>query len=316
VPDATAAADADAAPRPRSYKALVCDDNVAIRDIVRLTLERSGLGLSVVLAEDGNRALELAAIERPDIVILDLQMPGIDGFEVCRRLRSDVRTAFVPVIMLTAQSTEESVTKGFAAGTDDYVTKPFRRDDLVARVRRTLERTYGKGAVAQDREAAASGEQLRHGDESGPRDTAATTPARRPATAADVPPPADAAPARPGAGRVARSVAAGDGDAPPASAEAASSPRRSGDAASDAVAAFMARVESDLSELRARIEELRADQRRAAIEAVAPELDEIRSTLEQIRENHQQVVATLRESVPTERPSGRSGGRASKSSAS
>src|SRR6266404_3346488 len=181
------AADADAASpaaqRPRSYKALVVDDNVAIRDIVRLTLERSGLGLSVVLAEDGQRALDLAAIERPDIVILDLQMPGIDGFEVCRRLRSDVRTAFVPVIMLTAQTTEESVAKGFAAGTDDYVTKPFRREDLIARVRRTLERTYGTAAVSGGQQPASAV------DESGTHGAAPTdgmqAPGARAATSAN-----------------------------------------------------------------------------------------------------------------------------------
>ena len=135
--------------RQRTYKALVVDDNPAIRDIVRLTLEHSRLGLSVITAEDGNAALELAAVERPDVVLLDLQMPGLDGLEVCRRLRSDVRTAFVPVLMLTAQAGEESSTQGFAAGTDDYMTKPFRRDDLIVRVRRMLERTYGKEAAGE-----------------------------------------------------------------------------------------------------------------------------------------------------------------------
>jgi type IV pilus assembly protein PilB len=132
----------------RTYKALVVDDNAAIRDVVRLTLERSQLSLSVVVAEDGAHALTLAAAERPDVVILDIQMPGMDGFEVCRRLRSDVRTAFVPVLLLTAQTSDESVTRGFAAGADDYVTKPFRRQDLLTRIRRMLERTYGKHAVA------------------------------------------------------------------------------------------------------------------------------------------------------------------------
>ncbi len=144
-----AAADVDAPGRPparqRSYKALVVDDSEAIRDIVRITLERADLGLSVVTACDGKEALERIAVERPDVVLLDLQMPEIDGFEVCRRLRSDVRTAFLPILILTAQQGEEHVTKAFAVGTDDYVVKPFRRDELVMRVRRVLERTYGKG---------------------------------------------------------------------------------------------------------------------------------------------------------------------------
>ena len=139
--------DADAA-KPRSYKALVVDDNPALCEIVRLTLERSDLGLSVMMSNDGADALSKASKERPDVVILDLSMPDMDGFEVCRRLRSDVRTAFVPVLMLTAHQGEDFVTQGFAAGTDDFMTKPYRREDLVARVRRMLERTYGKGAGA------------------------------------------------------------------------------------------------------------------------------------------------------------------------
>jgi type IV pilus assembly protein PilB len=144
------AADAEAA-QPRSYKALVVDDNPALCEIVRLTLERSDLGLSVITANDGTEALARASTDRPDVVILDLSMPDMDGFEVCRRLRSDVRTAFVPVLMLTAHQGEDFVTQGFAAGTDDFMTKPYRREDLVARVRRMLERTYGKSAVGGSR---------------------------------------------------------------------------------------------------------------------------------------------------------------------
>ena len=157
-PDASGATEpaAEGEVRQRTYKALVVDDNAAIRDIVRLTLERSQLNLSVVLAEDGAKALALAATERPDVVILDLQMPNIDGFEVCRRLRSDVHTAFVPVLMLTAQTGQESVTQGFASGADDYVTKPFKRQDLLTRIRRMLERTYGKHAVAPEDPAVAA----------------------------------------------------------------------------------------------------------------------------------------------------------------
>ncbi|HEY2387783.1 MAG TPA: ATPase, T2SS/T4P/T4SS family [Candidatus Binatia bacterium] len=138
-----AAPAAQAPARTRSYKALVVDDNAALRDIVRITLERSGLGLTIMTAADGKQALDMVAAERPDIVLLDLQMPEIDGIEVTRRLRSDVRTAFVPVLMLTAQTGEESMAQAFAAGTDDYIVKPFRREDLVLRVRRMLERTYG-----------------------------------------------------------------------------------------------------------------------------------------------------------------------------
>src|SRR5205823_1104854 len=88
-------------------------------------------------------ALSLLEVERPDVVVLDLAMPGIDGFEVCRRMRADSRTATVPVLMLTAKDSAESVTRGFREGADDYVTKPFRREDLIARIRRMIERCYG-----------------------------------------------------------------------------------------------------------------------------------------------------------------------------
>jgi DNA-binding response OmpR family regulator len=81
-------------------------------------------------------------------VILDVSMPGMDGFEVCRRLRADLRTAFLPVMMLTAHDAAEFVAKGFAVGTDDYVAKPFRREELIARIRRILERTYGRDLTA------------------------------------------------------------------------------------------------------------------------------------------------------------------------
>ncbi len=132
----------------RSWKALVVDDNADIRNIVRAVLQSANLGLTVVTAQDGVEGVELAMRERPDIVVLDVSMPDMDGFEVCRRLRADVRTAFLPVLMLTANGGEAHVTAGFGAGADDYVVKPFRREDLVARVRRMLERTYGKDAVS------------------------------------------------------------------------------------------------------------------------------------------------------------------------
>jgi CheY-like chemotaxis protein len=144
-------------PQRRTYKALVVDDDPDLRRIVRMTLERADLGLTVITAQDGPEALALAEIERPDVVILDLSMPNMDGFTVCRKLRSDVRTAFVPVMMLTAEGSEDSVSKGFQAGTDDYVVKPFRREDLLARLRRMIERTYGRGLGSHDADAS-SGE--------------------------------------------------------------------------------------------------------------------------------------------------------------
>jgi len=144
---ASASAQAAGTPPARSFKALVVDDNADIRTIVRAVLQSANLGLTVVTAQDGIEAVGLATAERPDIVILDISMPDVDGFEVCRRLRADPRTASVPVIMLTANGGEGHVTTGFGVGADDYVVKPFRREELVARVRRILERTYGKQAV-------------------------------------------------------------------------------------------------------------------------------------------------------------------------
>jgi type IV pilus assembly protein PilB len=160
------------APEQRSFKALVVDDQPDLRRIVRMALEKSDLGLTVVTAQDGIEALTLAAVERPDVVILDVSMPGMDGFEVCARLRADVATAFVPVLMLTAHDSVEYVTRGFGVGADDYLVKPFRRDDLVARVRRMLERTYGTESVKRAASAtadkpAAGAEGAAQGDKDG-----------------------------------------------------------------------------------------------------------------------------------------------------
>ena len=80
---------------------------------------------------------------KPDLVILDVMMPGLTGFEVCERLRQDIRTAFIPILMLTANTDEQSRAKGFMVGTDDYMTKPISVPDLHARVSRLLRRTYG-----------------------------------------------------------------------------------------------------------------------------------------------------------------------------
>jgi DNA-binding response OmpR family regulator len=104
-------------------------------------------------AQDGFEALSLIEIERPDVVILDLAMPGLDGFDVCRRLRGNALTANVPILMLTAKDNSESVMRSFREGADDYVVKPCRGEELIARIRRMIERTYG--VDASDREAAA-----------------------------------------------------------------------------------------------------------------------------------------------------------------
>ena len=79
----------------------------------------------------------------PDLLLLDVMMPEVDGFTVCQKLRENVRTTFIPIIMLTANPDEENRTKGFLVGTDDYMNKPFSVPELLARVSRLLRRTYG-----------------------------------------------------------------------------------------------------------------------------------------------------------------------------
>jgi len=124
----------------------VVDDDPDVLELVRLTLARSQPQLSVEVATSGAEALAKAKASRPHLVVLDLMMPGIDGYEVCKTLRADLATALIPIIMLTACSDVESKRLGFLSGTDDYVVKPFERSELLARVHRLLARMYGWGA--------------------------------------------------------------------------------------------------------------------------------------------------------------------------
>ncbi|HET91905.1 MAG TPA: response regulator transcription factor [Chloroflexi bacterium] len=117
-------------------KILVVDDEQSILDLLEYNLQRSGY--QVVVARDGRRALQLAQEEEPDLVILDLMLPGLDGLDVCRALR---REGGVPIIMLTARDEEVDRVVGLELGADDYVTKPFSVRELVARVKAVLRRT-------------------------------------------------------------------------------------------------------------------------------------------------------------------------------
>jgi type IV pilus assembly protein PilB len=122
---------------------LAVDDDADVLELVRLTLKRGPFPVEVEIATNGEEALEKVKATRPHLLMLDLMMPDIDGFEVCRRLRSDLATALIPVIMLTALGDSESKRLAFLAGTDDYVVKPFDRRELLARVQRLLARVYG-----------------------------------------------------------------------------------------------------------------------------------------------------------------------------
>ena len=117
---------------------LAADDDEDILDLVAFRLERSGY--TVIVARDGEEALELAAKELPDLAVLDVMMPKVDGFEVTRRLRADDATSRMPIILLTARSQDADVQQGFEAGADDYLRKPFSPDELRARVQAILGR--------------------------------------------------------------------------------------------------------------------------------------------------------------------------------
>jgi DNA-binding response OmpR family regulator len=117
---------------------LVVDDEPNIREIVALYLERSGF--RVRLAGDGRAALQELTAALPDLIILDVMLPGIDGLEITRRLRSEGST---PIILLTARREEADRIEGLELGADDYVVKPFSPQELVSRVRAVLRRTQG-----------------------------------------------------------------------------------------------------------------------------------------------------------------------------
>ena len=116
-------------------KILVVDDEPGIVELVRLNLEDNDY--QVVTAQDGQRALEAYYSEMPDLIVLDVMMPKMNGFEVCQTIR---RQSNVPIIMLTALSDAEEELKGLESGADDYIGKPFSPGELVARVRAVLRR--------------------------------------------------------------------------------------------------------------------------------------------------------------------------------
>ena len=120
-------------------KVLVVDDDIKTVELVTLYLKRDGY--RVVTAYEGKEALRLAREAHPDLIVLDLMLPGIDGLEICRTLRQD---SDVPIIMLTAMTTDEDRLRGLDLGADDYVTKPFSPRELAARVRAVLRRIPGE----------------------------------------------------------------------------------------------------------------------------------------------------------------------------
>ena len=117
---------------------LVVDDEADIRELVSYNLSRNGF--QVECAASGEEAVEALRGATPDLILLDLMLPDLDGLDICRRLRGDARTADIPIIMLTARGEEADVVAGLELGADDYISKPFSPRVLVARVRAILRR--------------------------------------------------------------------------------------------------------------------------------------------------------------------------------
>jgi two-component system phosphate regulon response regulator PhoB len=130
---------------------LVIDDEKDLIELVRYNLEKAGF--EVIGARDGKAGIEIATQHGPDVIVLDVMMPGMDGLEVAKRLRAQDRTSRTPLIMLTAKAEEADRVVGLEIGADDYVTKPFSPRELVARVKAVLRRT-----------APAAPEVIRHGE--------------------------------------------------------------------------------------------------------------------------------------------------------
>ena len=123
-------------------KILVVDDEEDLLELLRFNL--SGEGFSVTCVATGEEALDKVAEEVPDLILLDLMLPGMDGLEVARRLKSQALTKEIPIVMLTAKGEEGDIVKGLERGADDYVTKPFSRKVLAARIRAVLRRKQAK----------------------------------------------------------------------------------------------------------------------------------------------------------------------------
>ena len=117
---------------------LAADDDEDILELIVFRLERSGY--TVLQAHDGAEALELARTTQPDLAVLDVMMPMMDGFELTRRLRKDEATSKMPIILLTSRGQEADIQRGFDAGADDYIRKPFSPEELRSRVQAVLAR--------------------------------------------------------------------------------------------------------------------------------------------------------------------------------
>ncbi|HYF83259.1 MAG TPA: response regulator transcription factor [Clostridia bacterium] len=134
-----------------NQRILVIEDETNIQELIKYNLEKNGY--KVVVSDNGIDGLEEAIANVPDLILLDLMLPGMDGLEVCKRLRMDKRTKKVPIFMLTAKSEELDKILGLELGADDYITKPFSIKELIARIRAAMRR------ISDDRNEEADGKE-------------------------------------------------------------------------------------------------------------------------------------------------------------
>ena len=126
-------------------KILVVDDETPILELIKYNLQKEGF--SVITAENGSKALEYARLDKPDLILLDLMLPDMSGFDICRILHNDKNTSNIPIIMATARTDDEDIVSGLDLGADDYITKPFSPKVLMARVRSVLRRSHEKAEL-------------------------------------------------------------------------------------------------------------------------------------------------------------------------
>src|SRR5215475_13040919 len=129
-------------------KILIVDDDIDSLKLIGLMLQRHGY--EVVAANAGNQAITKASSEHPNLIILDVMMPDMDGYEVCRRLRANPETKSIPIIMFTAKTLVDDKVTGFEAGADDYLTKPTHPAELASRVKAVLARSQAQRRTAND----------------------------------------------------------------------------------------------------------------------------------------------------------------------
>ncbi len=123
---------------------LVAEDEKDIRELIAFTLRFAGF--DVLTATNGAEAVEVAEAEKPDLVILDVRMPKMSGYEACRRLKENPQTARLPVVFLSAKGQDSEIQQGLASGAEEYILKPFAPDELIQQVRDILNRSNRRGA--------------------------------------------------------------------------------------------------------------------------------------------------------------------------